>query len=143
MPLNKKAQGCVENTRSSKITVSEKGKSVTFLNPDRKLFKKIRVDNCVVNLGPRADWIISKTNDVSVIIELKGRNVDHALEQIFATFAHKDCSEWLGLRVKLLIICAKYPSFDTKIAKAQDKARRLGTTLKIVCRSLECDVGQV
>jgi hypothetical protein len=143
MQLSDMTHKCVEIVNDSKIKVAEKGKSVIFLNPQRVEFKRIKVDNCLVKTGSRADWIISKTGGVSVIVELKGRDVGHAIEQLFATLTHIDCTDWLNYPTKLLVICAKYPSFDTKVARAQVRARKLGTTLKIVCRSLECSIDQI
>jgi hypothetical protein len=134
---------CVEQVTHSKISVSEKGKTVTFANQSRAKHERVRVDDCMVKSGPRADWIITKVGVGSVVIELKGRDVGHAVDQIFATISHQDCIQWIERPTKLLIVCAKFPSFDTKIARAQVRARKQGMSLKIVCRSFSCTVEEL
>lgn len=143
MPLNPGAYNCVEVVNHSRVVVKEKGKQVTFLNPSQEIFHRIRVDGCLVTQGPRADWIVSKDAAGSVIVELKGRDVEHAVDQLFATINHPSCTPWLTKPTKLLIICAKFPAFDTKVARAQVAARKLGMTLKVVCRTFECQIDQM
>lgn len=116
---------------------------MTFLNPAGEEYCLLRVDGCAITDGPRSDFIISRVGSVSVIIELKGRDVGHAVDQLFFTVSNNNVAEYLEKRRKLLIVCAKYPSFDTKVAKAQVRAKKLGMTLRVVCRSFECDIGQM
>lgn len=130
----------MEQVSHSRITVQEKGKSFTVLNPERKDYERVLVDNCQVKEGPRADWSIRKVGDRSVVVELKGRNVEHAIEQLFATVSHPNCVEHIERKNALLIICAKYPSFDTMVAKAQVRARKIGMSLRVVCRNFECTI---
>lgn len=130
----------MEEVTHSRVTISEKGKSVTFRNAARLPFRKLRVDNCLITNGARADWIITKVGVASAVVELKGRDVRHAIDQLFETIAHPESDAWLENPVKLLIICAKFPSFDTQVARAQLRAKRMGMSLKIVCRTFECDI---
>lgn len=139
----KPAHACVERISHSRITVSEKGKTVTFINDDRNTYERVRVDNCLVTSGPRADWIVTEVGVSSVIIELKGKDVDHAVDQLFSTISNTECKPWLEKSIKMLIVCAKYPSFDTKVARAQVKARKLGITLKVICRTFSCELSQL
>lgn len=143
MPLRLEPHTCVENISYSRVTVAEKGKQVTFLNPDRAAFQRVKVDGCIIKNGARADWIVSQEGHGSVVVELKGRDVEHAIDQVFATVSHPDCIPWLTTPTRLLIICAKYPAFDTKVAKAQLSAKRCGLSLKVVCRTFECNVSQL
>ena len=143
MPRASGNNPCVERVTHSKITVSEKGKSLTIINDSRDEYDLVNVDGCLVKDGPRADWIISKPDDVSAVVELKGRDVGHAVDQIFATLSNPRCENYLAGNVKLVIVCAKYPSFDTKVAKAQVRAKKSGASLKVICRALECRIGEL
>ena len=134
---------CSEIVTHSSVVVSERGKTVAFLNADQKEFCRLRVDGCAIKVGPRADYVVSKVGSISVVIELKGSDVGHAVDQLFATVANEAIAEYLEVRQRLLIVCAEYPSFDTKIAKAQVRARKGGMTLKVVCKSFECDIEQI
>ena len=133
----------MERVSHSHITVSEKGKAVTFRNDSRAAYEKVRVDDCLVTVGPRADWIVTKIGVSSVIIELKGKDVDHAVDQLFATVQNAECKKWIEKPTKMLIVCAKYPAFDTKVARAQVRDRKLGMSLKVVCRTFTCDLSEI
>ena len=144
-----KINACVEEVSHSNVTVGDRGCKWTanFPNGDKVPFRKVRVDGCIVNDGPRADWIVSKVGVGSAVVELKGKDVQHACEQVFATLDHDDCQEWLEEKRSLLIVCSRVPSFDTSIAKAQTKARKKGVRLKAVCRggdfSIEDLIGKI
>jgi hypothetical protein len=129
---------CIERVRHSRLMVTEKGKSVTILNPERDELIRVRVDGCLVtNQDRRADWIITHPGVGSAIIELKGRDVEHGVSQLLATIGRPDCQEFLQRPVHLLVICAKYPSFDTRVARAQVEAKKRGMNLRVICRSFE------
>lgn len=131
----KKLHACVEQVKHSNVTVGDKGSKykANFPNPGKSAFQKVHVDGCLVTEGARADWIVTKVGVGSVIVELKGKDVAHACEQLFSTLRHADCQEWLEAKRALLIVCSRVPSFDTAIAKAQVKARKAGVRLKASC----------
>lgn len=130
-----KLSACVQEVSHSNVTVGDKGSryKANFPNPSKDKFQKAHVDGCMVTDGARADWIVSKVGVGSVIIELKGKDVAHACEQLFATLNHANCQEWLEPKRALLIVCSRVPSFDTSIAKAQVRARKAGVRLKASC----------
>jgi hypothetical protein len=143
MRTGRPTHACVDRIAHSRVTVSEKGKTVTFKNPHNLTFEKVRVDGCLVTEGARADWIVTKVGVASAVVELKGRDVAHAIDQLFATVDNQKCKELLERPVKLLVVCAKYPSFDTMVARAQIRARKLGMSLKVVCRTFDCEIEQL
>jgi len=81
------AAECIEATTDSRVKVSERGRKAIFLNPDNCNYSKVRVDGCVVKNAKAADWVVSKHAVGDIIVELKGRNVEHAVKQINATAA--------------------------------------------------------
>lgn len=122
----------------SKIKLEENGKSAVFLNPNRKNgLQAIRVDGCVAQQGTRADFVIEFA-DRAVIVELKGRDVEHAASQVMATADHwkfdlQRCGEIAGL-----IVAARYPKASSTIQIKQDEfRRRYLNPLHVVCRNAE------
>lgn len=125
---------CVEETNGSNITVKERGRRANFRNPDRHSFLKIQVDGCLLNEKyKKADWIVTKVGIGSIIIELKGKNLDQACQQLKETLDHPRCKPWLEARKAMLIVCSRYPSIDTTVQRLQLKARKQGVRLNVVC----------
>ncbi|WP_428990018.1 hypothetical protein [Methylocapsa aurea] len=124
---------CVEKIRHENVTVKQRGRRANFVNPERAFYNRIQVDGCLVSEGKKADWIVSKINIGSVIVELKGKHLDEAYEQLLATIENKVCSCWLEERRSFLIICSRVPSFDTIVARKELEARKRGVRLKIIC----------
>lgn len=124
--------------------MEEKGKSATFLNPlkDEGLLP-IKVDGCVVEQGTRADYVIEDGRS-AVVVELKGRHVEQAAKQVFAT-----ASQWVGAydradRVAGLIIATRYPKASTKIQIEQSNfQKRFLVPLHVVCHNAEFDFDAV
>lgn len=139
----KRLHECVEELRHSRIKVSEKGKSLVVINSVNAVFRRGRIDSCLIKEGARADFFVTKVGAGTLIVELKGRDIGHALEQLFATVNSTECMNWIEAPIKLIIICAKYPSFDTFVARGQLRARRLGMDLKVICRSVEAEFERI
>lgn len=77
---------CIEEVNHPRVTVRAHGRSATFLNSSRVAIKKIDVDCWLpVTTGPKSDYLLCKSGIVDVIVELKGKDIDHAIEQILAT----------------------------------------------------------
>jgi len=86
----KSSNRCIEKIRDSKVKVHDPGtgKSAILLNSGRAQVRRIHMDGCFAPAGTRAaDFVVSMPTAVDVIVELKGKNVDHAVEQIDSTWA--------------------------------------------------------
>jgi hypothetical protein len=75
---------CVEERSESNIKCADGSRFAVFSNKEQREFRKIRIDDCVVKEGLRADWVLER-GDEAVILELKGKDVEHAAKQVFAT----------------------------------------------------------
>lgn len=128
---------CVEKTKSSNVTVQERGRRANFSNDENKPYNKIKVDDCVIKKGARSDWIVEKIGYGSIIIELKGRDIERGWQQLKATFQAPECKEWLGAKVGFLIVCSKHPNIGPKRSRWEEEARRLGVRLKITSTQSE------
>jgi hypothetical protein len=79
---------CTESLSHTKITVKANGRVATFLNPGRMPIKKVDLDCWLrTTTSAKADYVISKPGNVDIIVEIKGKDIDHAIEQILATLA--------------------------------------------------------
>jgi hypothetical protein len=123
LPTQSKLADCTESLSHTRIKVDDNGSRrwAVFLNPKRAAIRKIRVDGCLLRDGPAADWVVSKADCVDVVVELKGRDVAHAIHQIVATLRF-----WSSLggveqnnHLAALIVCTQYPRDNTKIERAR------------------------
>ena len=134
---------CVEEIDIPLIVVVERGRKAVFSNVSRAIHRRVKVDGCLINEGSRADWIITKLGVGSVIVELKGKDLDNACRQLMVTSCHGLCEPWMETRRALLIVCSRYPSFDTAIAKAKVAARKRGMRLTVVCSQSKSSVEEL
>jgi hypothetical protein len=115
---------CTIENRNSTVKVEENASKALFTNVANETFLITRIDGCLVKNGVRADYLVRKTNVASVIVELKGSNVSHACDQIFASMCNNDVKQRLEKQIGFLIVCTRIPKFDTSIAKAKQLAAR-------------------
>lgn len=138
--------GCTKETKSSRIKVAENGRKAVCVNPSpgKVVYHITRVDDCVVKEGPRTDYLVSEGEDVSVLVELKGSDVGRACEQLFASAEHPEVRKELKSSPGFLVICSKYPRFDTFVARAKTKAARVyGTGFYVVTKEGVFDIRRV
>lgn len=134
--LTQAAGHCIESVDHRKIRVDDPGTARTsiLLNPEKVWVRRIRMDACLAPIGQvAADWVVSKTHVVDVIVELKGRNVDHAVDQIEATLNFWGNHEEHGKDqpIGAWIICSEYPRASTKVARYRESFRARGAKLLI------------
>ena len=119
---NSARNGCIRTVRDSKPKVEENGRKAVFLNPERLSIKKVRVDGCLTT-GPglKADYIVAKPGVIDVIVELKGADVYHAIDQIIATLRFWRSYPPFSTKVAGLIVCSKSPmsASDLQVMKVK------------------------
>lgn len=124
--------------RHSKVAVKEKGKQAIFVNEERKLFYIIRVDGNLIKNEISSDYVVRKAEVGNVIIELKGMDVDHAVEQILATARYWKKNGYKNSPVAGLVVCSRKPSFDTKVQRHRSKfAKEFNGPLHVVSHNDE------
>ena len=112
---------CTEVSKNKHITLSDHGRKVSVLNPSKKPVSKITFDNCVIKNEPAADYLVAWDHQIKVIFELKGRNVEHAIDQIYASACklkelNLDLTGTIGA-----IFCKQVPSGSTTINRRKGK----------------------
>lgn len=115
---------CVEQTSVSNIKFEECGRKLVISNPTNLPHERVQVDGCLVTNGLRADWILARSGVASLVIELKGTDVGHALSQVEATLAHCQANGNLEPKVGAVIICQQVPKALTSVQRAADKFRK-------------------
>ncbi|MBB4085101.1 hypothetical protein [Sphingomonas carotinifaciens] len=142
--MAKKAKVCSVRKNDSKIKIEENGRKAIFLNESRDEYTVTEVDGCLINDGMRADYLITKEDSCSVFVELKGKNVDHAVEQLFASVERLEVKNICHKNLGFLVICKRFPRFDTFVAKAKQKAAaRYKAGFHVVCDRGEFDIHQI
>lgn len=125
---------CIQELPHPKIKLHDPGtgKSVVLLNPGKATARHIRWDHCLAPAGiSAADFIVSIPRIVDVIVELKGRNVDHAAEQVETTWAawSRHAKRVPDQLISGWILCKQYPRSSQKIKRAQEHFRKHGGKL--------------
>ena len=123
---------CTKICKNSLVKVQEGCRSAVIVNSARLEYKVIQVDKCLAIDGPKADFVIER-NGRAIIIELKGRGVEHGATQAVAT------SElWLkGLKrvsvVSALIVGVMAPrARPSMLVRQSEYRRRFGTPLHVI-----------
>jgi hypothetical protein len=116
-------EDCVETVRDSKPKVEESGRKAVFLNPERASIKKVKVDGCLITSDSlRADYIVSKPGVIDVIVELKGKDIYHARDQILATMPVWRAHPSFSTKLAGLIICTRSPLSASELQLMKAKA---------------------
>lgn len=106
---NSALEECTEEMSHPRVTVRANGRVATFLNPHRTNIKKIDVDCWLCNVEVKADFVVSKVGAVDVIVELKGKDIDHAIEQLLATLKKWKAVPPYSPKVGSLIVFTRSP----------------------------------
>jgi hypothetical protein len=103
-------QGCTEESKEPKITVKRDGRRATFQNPERETIKRVDVDCWIRSTETvKADYIVSMPGVVDVIVELKGKDISHAVEQVVATLAKWKNAPPFSKKIGGLIVFTRCP----------------------------------
>ena len=126
------ADKCTQIVYDSRPKVKENGRKAVFLNLQKEEVRKIRVDGCLITgARPRADYIVSKPEIVDVIVELKGRDIFHARDQILATLPIWRSNPPYSPAIAGLIVCSKSPASSSELQVMISKARKAGLKLVV------------
>jgi hypothetical protein len=118
------ASKCTARKRVSKIVVEENKRKATFLNDDRSWFQITQVDGCLCRNEEAADWVIVKEKSGAVVIELKGRDVPHAVRQVLATAKFLRRRDPKNSAIAGLVVCRQRPSYSTSVQRFQTEFAR-------------------
>jgi hypothetical protein len=148
MNCEEKISKCEEINRNPKIVINDPdgGKSKLRLKNSKRIkVRIIKVDDCVIGDTTRCDRVIEIPMDnikVVLFIELKGKNVEHGIEQLEKTINHicfKDrYNSVLKKRAYLMITQVKIPK--SKVENFKEKFRNKYNCLLIIKEYIEEDI---
>lgn len=135
---------CLKVINHSFVKIEENQSTAVFRNPERKTYHVVSIDGCVITDGARCDYLVTEVGSVSVFVELKGKDVAYACEQLHATASNRDVSGLIEERIGFLVVCSKYPRFDSFVAKAKTRfAKQYKAGFHVVSRRAEVDIRSV
>jgi len=81
---------CCQNLgNSSNVSIEEKGKKYEYKNNDGRTLIKCKVDGCMNINNKKCDYLlIDDTCRIAYFIELKGSDINQAIDQIENTICH-------------------------------------------------------
>lgn len=135
---------CSRKTNVSRIKVEENGRKATFLNEIQHEYVVSVIDGCLIREGERADYLVSKKNVASAIVELKGKDVEHACSQLFSSASNEVVNKLIEKKFGFLVVCSKYPRFDTFVIRAKQRAmKQFKAGFHVVAKNIEYDIERV
>ena len=118
---------CNSLTANKIVTVSENKRKFTILNSSSLQINKVEVDGCYITSGSKCDYlfeIINKKDITDVYyVELKGKNIEHAIKQLEATIIyckpiHKD------IKKECYIVASRVPKSSTSAQNFKKEFKR-------------------
>ena len=109
-----------------------------FVNLQRLPHLKVQVDGCILKNQLAADYVVSQGVIGDVIVELKGKDVEHAVKQVEATASHWQEQGYRVGRLAALIVSTQFPKANTQVRKAQENfAKKYKGPLHVVTKNYE------
>lgn len=108
-------ENCTEISNNKIIVLKEKRerRKAVFNNPNRKDVEKILVDNCLIKVGKKCDFLVKRDDGYEYFVELKGQDVEYACLQLEATV--NALSENVKNAPKhCVVVCSKNPLTGTE-----------------------------
>jgi len=148
MNCEEKISNCEEINSDPKIVINDPdgGKTELRLRNFKGIkVRIIKIDNCVIEDITRCDYVVEIPIDnikVVLFVELKGKNVEHGIEQLEKTINHicfKDrYNSVLNKRAYLMITQLKIPK--SKVENFKEKFRNKHNCLLIIEEYVEEDI---
>jgi hypothetical protein len=127
---------CTHSARRPTVVVRESGRTAVFRNENREKLTLTKFDGCVDCDGRRADYVLNHPDQRRVIIELKGRHLSDARDQISDTFKFLSQTKRTGSGVSALIVCSKVPLGVSTVQRLTVALKSVGV-VKVKVKSRE------
>jgi len=114
-------QACTEVLTDSKVTVKRDGRRATFVNPDHAEIQCVDLDCWLPANETRADFVLAKPGTADVIVELKGKEIDHAARQIVATLGAWKQAPPFSEMIGGLIVFTRSPKAAAQIGELKKR----------------------
>jgi hypothetical protein len=109
-----------------RIALSGRRTTTLYLqNPEGRRVERVEVDGCAITQGPRCDWLLllnDTTSREEIYVELKGRDVSHAVRQLQATVCALS-TDRMCFPKRCFVVFTRNPMTGTDIQRYKVKFR--------------------
>ena len=106
---------CVNKTKNKIIVLKEKKRAAVLKNTVQDQYFVCKFDQCIVCNEIAADFVVQREVCGRIlIVELKGGDVNHAMEQLISTAERLKNRFGLNKPFTGLVVCSQVPSADTR-----------------------------
>jgi hypothetical protein len=121
----KKFPECEKSTKNPVISLKDNRSEIIFKNPERLEICIVTVDNCAIQEGIRCGYALTIENSKEEFyLELKGHDVEHALDQIEATIKTISSDPQKSSKTCFVISTRCPPGANTKIASRKQAMKK-------------------
>jgi len=117
---------CNEVSKNKIVTASENRRTFIINNKSRLTINKVTVDGCYISKGVKCDYLFEIIdNEIKNVfyVELKGKDIEHALDQLETTLKH--C---ISIHKKFdrscYIVASRVPKTTTSTQKQKKEFKR-------------------
>ncbi len=113
---------CESENNNLKITLKEKGRIAEFSNPQQLKIRQIKVDKCLSFPGERCDYLLIRPDRVEFFVELKGKAVLHAVDQLTNSISNLSLSAKTQEK-HMRVVCSGSPMDSATIGDLRKKMK--------------------
>jgi hypothetical protein len=135
--INRFGTLCSQEVTHRRILFEENKRKFIGYNPDEKPVIRVVIDGCLMTTGIRCDFLlVEKEKHLGCFIELKGSDIDHALDQLQTTINQIDSPSGTFISKKFskrfaFVVSSQVPQTTTGIQNKMKNFAKQGIVLKI------------
>lgn len=129
---------CTFETTDKLLVVKERKSKCIFSNPNRHTLTKVIVDGCQITDGVKCDYLILDHCRNEYFVELKGKDLPHAIEQLEATIQQLSDKNSI-VKKKAIIVSSRNPSNDTSVQRAQKEFKKKYNT-ELIAKNIQAEI---
>ncbi len=117
---------CATTKNAPIISVKEQKSKFIIKNPAKKKTLQVKVDGCLPIAGAKCDYLFEIGALQAVYyVELKGKNIKHALEQLLGTLSERFIDKkHRGYQKYCVVVSSRVPRMDPTIQKLKKQCRK-------------------
>ena len=116
-------QACTLEVTDKLLVVKERKSKCIFSNPNQHLLTKITVDGCQITEGVKCDYLILDHCQNEYFVELKGKDLPHAVEQLEASIQQLS-NKSSNIKRQAIIVSSRNPPSDTTVQRAKKEFKK-------------------
>lgn len=129
---------CTFETTDKLLVVKERKSKCIFSNPNRHTLTKVIVDGCQITDGVKCDYLILDHCRNEYFVELKGKDLPHAVEQLEATIQQLSDKNSI-VKKQAIIVSSRNPSNDTSVQRAKKEFKKKYNT-ELIAKNIHAEI---